>query len=207
MLQCRACNGWNEDSAAFCSQCGQSTGRKGRGGLRLPLTVIVFTALGALTGFMATWLLLDREALEPAALPSVEKPVAQGPPLPGKSSPPAERPAPGKPPAPAADPISIGEVTPSNPQPRRVDVGRSRATLVLFDKEGSPTRQMPAVVVHPDGVRWHFASEQQRHETYYFGSAPGFVRGVRLETRADDGSADFADLFGRCEIAPVLNGS
>jgi len=62
-------------------------------------------------------------------------------------------------------------------------------------------------VVHPDGVRWHFASEQQRHETYYFGSAPGFVRGVRLETRADDGSADFADLFGRCEIAPVLSGS
>ena len=152
MLQCRACNSWNEDSAAFCSQCGQSTGRKGRGGLRLPLTVIVFTALVALTGFMATWLLLDREALEPAALPSVEKPVAQGPPLPGKSSPPAERPAPGKPPAPAADPISIGEVTPSNPQPRRVDVGRSLATLVLFDKEGSPTRQMPAVVVHPDGV-------------------------------------------------------
>ena len=62
-------------------------------------------------------------------------------------------------------------------------------------------------VVHPDGVRWHFSSEQQRHETYYFGSTPGFVRGVRLETRRDDGSADFADLYGRCEKAPVLAGS
>jgi hypothetical protein len=62
-------------------------------------------------------------------------------------------------------------------------------------------------VVHPDGVRWHFASEQQRHETYYFGSAPGFVRGSRLETRGDDGSAEFADLFHRCEVAPVLSES
>lgn len=61
-------------------------------------------------------------------------------------------------------------------------------------------------VVHPDGVRWHFASEQQRHETYYFGSAPGFVRGARLEARYDDGSADFADLYNRCEAAPVLSG-
>ena len=61
-------------------------------------------------------------------------------------------------------------------------------------------------VVHPDGVKWHFASEQQRHETFYFGSAPGFVRGVRLETRADDGSADFDDLFRRCKEAPVLEG-
>ena len=62
-------------------------------------------------------------------------------------------------------------------------------------------------VVYPDGVRWHFSSERQRHETFYFGSVPGFVRGVRLEGWSDDGSADFADLFGRCEDAPVLSGS
>lgn len=62
-------------------------------------------------------------------------------------------------------------------------------------------------VVHPDGVRWHFAAEEQRHETYYFGNAPGFVRGSRLEIRHDDGSADFADLYRRCEEAPVLSGS
>lgn len=61
-------------------------------------------------------------------------------------------------------------------------------------------------VVHPDDVCWHFASELQRHETYYFGSAPGFVRGTRLETRRDDGSADFDTLFQRCEVAPVLSG-
>ena len=62
-------------------------------------------------------------------------------------------------------------------------------------------------VVHPDGVCWHFAAEEQRHETYYFGNAPGFVRGSRLEIRHDDGSADFADLYRRCEEAPVLSGS
>ena len=61
-------------------------------------------------------------------------------------------------------------------------------------------------VVHPDGVCWHFASEEQRHETYYFGNAPGFVRGARLEVRPDDGSADFADLYSRCEVAPLLTG-
>lgn len=61
-------------------------------------------------------------------------------------------------------------------------------------------------VVQPSGARWHFSSEQQRHETYYFGSAPGFVRGARLETWHDDGSTDFADLFQRCEVAPVLSG-
>lgn len=59
--------------------------------------------------------------------------------------------------------------------------------------------------VHPDGVRWHFASEQQRHEAYYFGNVPGFVRGVRLHTRHDDGSRDFDELYGRCEVAPLLS--
>ena len=59
-------------------------------------------------------------------------------------------------------------------------------------------------VVYPSGLRWHFSSEQQRHEAFYLGSVPGFVRGVRLEIRPDDSSADFGDLFRRCEKAPVL---
>ncbi|MGH2459033.1 MAG: mandelate racemase/muconate lactonizing enzyme family protein [Chloroflexota bacterium] len=61
-----------------------------------------------------------------------------------------------------------------------------------------------STVVYPSGVRWHFAHEQQRHEAFYFGHLPGFVPGVRLEVRDDDGSADFADIFERCHRAPVV---
>lgn len=61
-------------------------------------------------------------------------------------------------------------------------------------------------VVYPDGVRWHFSGETQRHEAFYFGHLPGFVRGVRLALRDDDGSADFADLYERCQEAPVVEG-
>jgi hypothetical protein len=32
------------------------------------------------------------------------------------------------------------------------------------------------------------------------------VRGSRLETRIDDGTAEFEDLYRRCESAPVLDG-
>ena len=63
-----------------------------------------------------------------------------------------------------------------------------------------------ATVVYPDGTEWHFGDETQRHEAYHFGSAPGFVRGVRLTTREDDGSADFAELFECCSKEPVLSG-
>jgi D-galactarolactone cycloisomerase len=62
-----------------------------------------------------------------------------------------------------------------------------------------------STVVYPSGVRWHFADEQQRHEAFYFGHLPGFVPGIRLEVREDDGSADFADLFARCQAAPVVD--
>ena len=34
----------------------------------------------------------------------------------------------------------------------------------------------------------------------------GAERGARLEVRPDDGSADFADLYSRCEVAPLLTG-
>lgn len=62
-----------------------------------------------------------------------------------------------------------------------------------------------AVVIYPDGTRWHFGSETQRHEAFYFGDLPGFVPGIRLEMREDDGSADFADLYARCATAPVMS--
>lgn len=60
-------------------------------------------------------------------------------------------------------------------------------------------------VVYADGTRWHFGDQQQRHEAYYFGEAPGFEPGVRLEARLDDGSKDFADLYRRCSAAPVVS--
>ena len=149
MLQCQACSSWNDDSAAFCSQCGQSTGRKGRGGRGLLFSAILFAGLLA----MAAWFLLYRvEPGRPVALPSEPGSAVAVPPLAEKSSPPVELTEPGKPVAPGTGPVSITEVTPSNPPPRPVDVGRSLATLVLMDKEGRPAREMPAVVVHPDGV-------------------------------------------------------
>jgi L-alanine-DL-glutamate epimerase-like enolase superfamily enzyme len=61
-----------------------------------------------------------------------------------------------------------------------------------------------STVVYPSGTRWHFSDEMQRHETYYFGHLPGFVPGVRLEIRADDGTADFDDRFRRCLAQPVV---
>lgn len=59
-------------------------------------------------------------------------------------------------------------------------------------------------VVTPDGTRRHFSSDGQRHEAYYLNEVPGFIEGVYLDTRADDGSDGFEDLFGRCELAPVV---
>lgn len=63
-----------------------------------------------------------------------------------------------------------------------------------------------STVVYPSGTRWHFADEQQRHEAFYFGHLPGFVRGVRLEVWEDDGSAEFDAHHARCAAAPVVEG-
>ena len=68
----------------------------------------------------------------------------------------------------------------------------------------TPEIKRISTVVYPSGVKWHFANEQERHEAFYFGDLPGFVRGVRLEVREDDGSADFADLYTKCSETPVV---
>jgi galactonate dehydratase len=68
----------------------------------------------------------------------------------------------------------------------------------------APAVKRISTVVYPSGVRWHFANEQQRHEAFYFGHLPGFVREIRLEVREDDGSKEFAHLHARCETAPVV---
>ena len=62
-------------------------------------------------------------------------------------------------------------------------------------------------VVYPEshfgGARWHFGHETLRHESFYFGSFPGFIPGVRTEVWEDDGTATFDTLFERCEKEPV----
>jgi L-alanine-DL-glutamate epimerase-like enolase superfamily enzyme len=58
-------------------------------------------------------------------------------------------------------------------------------------------------VVYADGTRWHFGQETLRHESFYFGSFPGFAPGVRTEVWEDDGTATFGALFERCEKEPV----
>jgi hypothetical protein len=68
----------------------------------------------------------------------------------------------------------------------------------------APDVKRISTVVYPSGVRWSFAGEQQRHEAFYFGDLPGFVRGVRLEVREDDGSKGFAELHARCGEKPVV---
>ena len=67
-----------------------------------------------------------------------------------------------------------------------------------------PEAKKISTVVYPSGVKWHFSDEQERHEAFYFGHLPGFVRGIRLEVREDDGSNDFADLYSRCLESAVV---
>lgn len=69
-----------------------------------------------------------------------------------------------------------------------------------------PAPRRISTVVYPSGVRWHFSHEQQRHEAFYFGQLPPCTRGIRLEVREDDGSADFDGLWKRCDAAPVVTG-
>ena len=51
------------------------------------------------------------------------------------------------------------------------------AVELLKCAEPIEVRREITSVVYPNGVRWHF-SEQQRHEAFYLGNVPGFVRGV-----------------------------
>jgi galactonate dehydratase len=81
-----------------------------------------------------------------------------------------------------------------------------KAAAALRAAPPEPDVKRVSTVVYPSGLRWSFANEQQRHEAFYFGDLPGFVRGVRLEVREDDGSRGFAELHSRCEKAPVVEG-
>ena len=78
------------------------------------------------------------------------------------------------------------------------------ALLQQLSEPERPAIRRISTVVYPSGVRWHFPDEQERHEAFYFGKLPGFVRGVRLEVEEDDGSEDFAKRFADCQHAPSV---
>ncbi|NKB71761.1 MAG: enolase [Candidatus Latescibacteria bacterium] len=64
-----------------------------------------------------------------------------------------------------------------------------------------PEPRLINTVVYADGTCVHMG----RMGTGYFtgGQAPVYAEGVRLETRADDGSADWAELYQRVQQEPV----
>ena len=58
-------------------------------------------------------------------------------------------------------------------------------------------------VVRPNGERTYYAHESQYREDFLAGNQPIFERGVRLEVLPDDGSASWAELARRVQVAPV----
>jgi L-alanine-DL-glutamate epimerase-like enolase superfamily enzyme len=76
----------------------------------------------------------------------------------------------------------------------------------LVKPEPPPEVRRISTVVYPSGVRWSFSDEQVRHEAFYFGRLPGFVRGIHLEVEDDDGSQDFDKRFTECEQTPLVTG-
>ena len=75
------------------------------------------------------------------------------------------------------------------------------ADLHIKEAPAKPPRRI-STAIYPDGYRWHFATEQQRHESYHFGDLPGFVPGIRLEVQEDDNSSDFDVFYARCLETP-----
>ena len=151
MLQCQTCKSWNEDGAAFCTQCGQSVGGgRRRWGLRHTLVLIA-----GLAGIQAAvFFYFFQQPVEPGV------PQGQGQPRSVAVMKPAvegETPAPppareGKPILSRKKPGPAAKAPSSPPTVRRVKVDSALAILELFDKSGQFARIAQAVVVHPDGV-------------------------------------------------------
>ncbi len=80
------------------------------------------------------------------------------------------------------------------------------ALLEELGKPEPPRVRRISTVVYPSGVRWSFSDEQVRHEAFYFGVLPGFVRGIHLEVEEDDGSKDFDKRFTECGQTPRVTG-
>ncbi len=60
-------------------------------------------------------------------------------------------------------------------------------------------------VVWPGGRVAHYARMQQCWDDFARGHLPAQERGVALEVRPEDGSADWADLYARASLAPVYD--
>lgn len=66
-----------------------------------------------------------------------------------------------------------------------------------------PGPRLISTVVYPDGSCVHMANAGQGYGYFGSGNGPAYVEGVRLEPRPDDGSREWADLFGRAQLHPV----
>ena len=149
MLQCQACNSWNEDGATFCTQCGQRVeGGKGGWGRRRTL---ILGLVGVQAALLLAWFLADSPGEAPVPAPSSG--TRQGSEKKEKGRPPDPRPPAVEKPADSGGPPPPRIVV-STPEPpaKKVKVDDTLATLDLFDKEGEFARARPAVLVHPDGV-------------------------------------------------------
>ncbi len=79
------------------------------------------------------------------------------------------------------------------------------AVAELAAQPAVPAVRRVSTVIYPDGGRWSFSGEQQRHEAFYFGRCPGFTPGIRLRVWEDDGSAEFEALFVSCSAEPMYH--
>ena len=149
MLQCQTCNSWNEDTATFCTQCGQRVegGAGGRG--RRRVLVIIVGVVGIPAAIIFAWFLGANPRQDPSHPPLsvVRKEPAEKERIPSRQPPAIVKPVvSGGREQPAA------EVSTPDPVARKVNVDETLATLELFDKEGEFARAVPAVVVHSAGV-------------------------------------------------------
>ena len=99
-------------------------------------------------------------------------------------------------------------VTPPRPTAGLMAVPNEPGLGVEVDENAVASRHAGDVPLEPlrriEGHRWHFATEQQRQEAYYFGNLPGFLPGTRLGVQEDDGSKDFDTFYARCLKAPIF---
>ena len=68
-----------------------------------------------------------------------------------------------------------------------------------------PRPRLLLSVIWPGGRVRHYAGMRQVWDDARAGNMPAQERGVRMQVRADDGSADWADLYARAESGPVYD--
>ena len=66
-----------------------------------------------------------------------------------------------------------------------------------------PKPRLILSVVWPGGRVMHYSGMRQCWDDFWIGNNPAQERGVRMETRADDGSREWTDLWNRLQHGPV----